>query len=49
MAVVWKRESRWSRFLDLVWPARRRRREREFREHIRWLLEHPDEPVYFRE
>lgn len=38
----------WKLLLERFIPALRRRREQRLREGIRWLVDHPDEPVIFR-
>lgn len=37
----------WRRVYEFLWRPARRRRERETRENLRWLVEHPNEGVYF--
>jgi hypothetical protein len=41
------RMTRWDHFLEFLFPARRRVRQAKVRDGIRWLMEHPDEPVNF--
>jgi hypothetical protein len=39
--------SPWQRFLEYLFPSRRRARQAKLREGIRWLMRHPEEPVTF--
>jgi len=37
----------WERFRELLQPSRRRAREGRADNAIRWLVEHPEEPVIY--